>query len=513
MGEGPRLTRGQLQQRAASGAAWTVLHTALSLPAAFVVNIVLARVLGPAGFGRLAYLTAVMSIATLIVSAGISSGLIQFGSKAHARGDRGRVQALLSRSQGFRVLWAAPLLTLIVVLLGEGRPALLVGAVVFGVWVPAAVGGATACLTIENRTAAGAKLAIVMNVVTQAAVLLSLYSMGTPDGVWLTRLVVSGMAPLLAIPIIAPIYRRAVLRIRAPWRLPREFWRYALPAGASGVVAGLALDRTEVILLEQLSTAQQVGMYALAFGLAGHAFAPAQSLLTPLVPAVSGLREVDGEAVGRAFLRVLRTSSTIIGAIIAVGAPVLAILVPVIYGAEYTAASNLVFVLTATAGLTVVTFPMISFVSSRLRGMSVLRLNLLALGAMGALALLTVPVLGAWGAVLAKASVGLVRFGWLLLTEKESFETPTRASLRASSPMWLGMAAAVASYLGTTLVALGPGLQALIALPVSVLTFAIGLWVSRTGLTPADAGIVSSIGPKAVRRVTTPLARCLAWAR
>lgn len=513
MGERSQLTAAQLQRRAASGAAWTLLHTVLSLPVAFLVNIVLARVLGPAGFGRLAYLTALMSIATLIVSAGIGTGLIQFGSKAHAMGDRRRVQALLSRSQGFRVLWAAPVLTLVVVVLGDAQPALLIGAVVFGVWVPAAVGGATACLTIENRTAAGAKLAIVMNVVTQVGVLLSLYSFGSPDGVWLTRLVVSGLAPLLAIPIIAPIYRRAVLRIKAPWRLPREFWRFALPAGASGIVAALALDRTEVILLEHLSTAQQVGIYALAFGLAGHAFAPAQSLLTPLVPAISGLREVDGESVGRAFLRVVRTSATIVGAIIAVGAPVLAVLVPVIYGVEYAAASNLVFALTASAGVTVVTFPMIAFVSARLRGMSVLRLNVVALGAMSAIALLTVPVIGAWGAVLAKASVGLVRFALLLITERGSFDASTGSSLRASSPMWLGMLAAGISYGCVALANITPLLQASVALPLGLLAFVLGLSLSRTGLTPADARLVSGIGPRLLRRLTAPVVRCFTWSR
>lgn len=489
------------------------MHTVLSLPLAFVVNIIVARVLGPAGFGRLAYLTALMSIATLVVSAGIGTGLIQFGAKAHARGDRSHVQELLSRSQGFRVLWAAPILTLVVVLLGEGSPALLTAAVIFGVWVPAAIGGATACLTIENRTAVGAKLAMVMNVLTQAAVLLSLHAFGTPDAVWLVRLVVSGLAPLLAIPLITAVYRRAVLRIRAPWRLPREFWRFALPAGASGIVAGLALDRTEVIILEHWSTAEQVGLYALAFGLAGHVFAPAQSLLTPLVPAISGLREVESDAVGPAFLRVVRTSSTIIGAIIAVGAPALALLVPTLYGTEFSAASDLVFALTAAAGLTVLTFPMVAFVTARLRGMSVLRLNVGALALMGVLALVTVPYIGAWGAVAAKASVGVVRFTWLLASEKKSFQTPTRSSLHASAPMWLGIATSALGYSCVRLTTLGLVTEVLVAVIVGAVTFVLSLRSCRAGLTAGDARTIARIVPRTGQRLTNRLTRCVTWVR
>ena len=62
------------------------MHTAISMPLAFVVNIVLARVLGVEDYGRLAYLTSILAIVNSIIAMGVGTGVVQFGSKAHAAG-------------------------------------------------------------------------------------------------------------------------------------------------------------------------------------------------------------------------------------------------------------------------------------------------------------------------------------------------------------------------------------------------------------------------------------------
>ena len=131
-----------------------------------------ARVLGVVDFGRLAYLTVVMDVVSGIVMLGVSPALVQFGAKAHAAGRRDEVAGLLSKVQGFRLLVAAPILTvLVLVLVSEStrgsrswrspsasscRPR----------WT-----GRPAGLVIENKTAAGAKVVLVSSVLTQAAVL------------------------------------------------------------------------------------------------------------------------------------------------------------------------------------------------------------------------------------------------------------------------------------------------------------------------------------------------------
>src|SRR5690606_22372417 len=152
------LDRGQLQQRAIRGALWTGLHTVVALPIAFVVNILLARVLGVEGYGRLAYLTTVITIAGVIAGMGVTTALIQFGAKDHAAGRVAAVQRYLSGAQGFRLLVTGPLVALAVVALVRVELWLLVIALIFGVGAPALFGNARPALTIENRTDRAAQL-------------------------------------------------------------------------------------------------------------------------------------------------------------------------------------------------------------------------------------------------------------------------------------------------------------------------------------------------------------------
>ncbi|WP_165699992.1 oligosaccharide flippase family protein [Ornithinimicrobium ciconiae] len=418
---GVPLDRRGLQNRAASGALWTIIHVLVSLPLAFGVNIMLARVLGLADYGRLAYLTMIMEIAAVVVTAGVGAGLIQYGAKAHAMGDIPRVQSLLSRSQGFRLLVGAPVLSLIVIRLADVPVALLILALVFGIWVPAGFGGATASLTIQNETARAARLAMAMNVLSQAVVIAVVLTLATPDAVWGSRLVMAGAGVVAAIFLVRAPYRQAVLRPRLPRGMPNGFWRFAIPMGLSGIIATLALSRSEVVLLEHLSTAEQVGLYAMAFGLAGHLFAPAQALLTPLTPAVSALREVDVTAIRSAFLRTTRVSGTLGGVIVSMGAPSLALLVPILYGKQFEVARELVLALTIVSGFLVLSYPMQSFVTARLRSGSTLAVNSMSLAATILVALALIPWIGAWGAVLGKVAVVLTRVGWLLWREPASF--------------------------------------------------------------------------------------------
>lgn len=493
-----RLDRAQLQRRAVSGAMWTLLHVALSLPLAFVVNIVLARVLGVADYGRLAYLTMVMEIVGVIVMVGVGSGLIQFGAKAHSRGDHATVNSILRRTQGFRVLIGAPILTGVVLLLADVPVALLILAILFGIWVPAGFGGATAALTIQNDTARAARLAMVMNLVTQTVVVTAVLSIPEPDVVWSARMVVGGVSVIVAIFLVQRRYRRAVLSPRWPTGMPAGFWRFSVPIGLSGIVGTIALSRSEVVLLEHLSTAEQVGLYAMAFGLAGHLFAPAQALLNPLTPAISALREVEVTAIKEAFRRTVRMSSSIAGLIIGVGGPILALLVPVLYGEAFSSASGLVMGLVVVSGFLIVTYPMQTFVTARLRAGSILAVNSLSLVATVAAALLLIPWVGAWGAVLGKVAVVLTRVVWLGWREAESFmvrrgeffagfRTLLAASLSGVGSYWVGSVVAVMT--GTAL------WGAAAAFAVGVSLYVLGIRLVRGGLELNDIAAIGRALP------------------
>ena len=215
-----RLDRGSLQRRAIAGASWTLLNTVVSLPLAFLVNIAVAHFLGVVSYGRLATLSTTMDIVGGIISMGLGVGLVQFGSRAHAAGDTGQVRSLLSKSQGFRLLIDIPVLTAVILIVGHSNPVLLGIAVVFGVVVPAAISGAPACLGIENKTDAGAKNAMIANVVTQAGVLVVAFWFRSADAVWAIRLALGGLAVAGALWWISPGYRRAVLHPSLPEGFP-----------------------------------------------------------------------------------------------------------------------------------------------------------------------------------------------------------------------------------------------------------------------------------------------------
>ncbi len=502
------MSAGHLQQRAVRGAAWTVVNTFVGIPVAFAVNLVVARVLGASDYGRLALLTALMEFVGALLTSGVATAVIQFGAKAHAAGRTADVARLLSQWQGFRLLVVMPVVATVVFLVADVPPQAMAVALVFGVVLPAALDGGAACLGIENKTADGAKIALVTTIATQAAVLVVALVVRTPDAVWATRLVVVGLAVGLCLFRVAPAYRVAVLRPILPRGLPPGFWAFAVPMGLAGVVSGLVSSRSEVFVMNWLAEPAELGIYALAFGLAVHAFAPAQALVGPLIPAISGLREVDEGAVEPAFRRVTRAGSTVVALILATGLAPLALLVPVLYGEEFAAASPVVLALGISAGFATVGGPVFAFVSARLSGKAILAANLVALVVDLGLAVLLIPGLGAWGAVIANAGGALTTLGILSGRELRALGLPVRIALRDALPAFIGAVCALGAYFGWVLLTGPVLLRAIGAGLVGAVLCVVLMRVMGSGLSAEDRGAVGRALPSSVGRV---MGRVLGW--
>ena len=504
---GERADRAGLQARAMRGASWTLIHTLVSIPIAFMSNLFVARLLGVESYGRLAFLMTFMAVASGIVALGLGVGLMQFGSRAHAGGRVEDVRRLLSKSQGFRLMIAAPLLTVVVVLVADVSPALLLTAIVVGIWVPAALDGAIFCVIIEGKSDVSAKIAMVTNVVTQIAVVAIAWTVRTPDSVWLARLTVDGVMMLLYLAIASPVYRSAILRPALPRGFPPGFWRFALPTGLASIIGTLALSRTEVFFLTWLSTPEAVGIFALAFGLATHIFAPAEAIIGPLIPAISGLYEVDRGSVVAAFERVLRASSVGVALACAAGLPTLALLVPVLYGPEFAAAAPLLLALGAAAAILTTGGPVSVFTIGRLSGGFLLRANAVALAVNVALAVVLIPSWGAWGAVVANTAGALVRFAMLLVSESRALDVPASRVWGHLVPALLCIPISVLTYAGMSL-APGPAVvAAVVASPLALGALVVGLRVCRTGLSEGDSAALARSVPGPVSRLVAPVLR------
>lgn len=492
---GSSLDRGQLQDRAVQGAAWTMLHTVISVPTAFLVNLLLARVLEPAGFGRLALLTTVITIAGSVLALGLTPAMIQFGAKAHAAGRTGAVTSLLRSAQGFRLLVVAPVLTLIVSITIDVPFALLLVAILFGVWVPAVLEGAPITLFIENKTAADARNAMVTNAIVQVGVVVVVLWIGTADSVWVARVVLGAVGVALAAVEISSRYRRVLLKPSWPVHFPSGFWRFAIPTGLAGLIGQLALQRTEVLYLTWWSTPEVVGIYALAFGLSGHIFAPAQALTGPLMPAISGLREVDASRVHEALTRTLRASGTIISLLTGAVLPALVVLVPTLYGQDFAEAGPAVLVLGLAGAVVVSADPIAAFVLARLSGRTYLVSNVIALAANIIIAIALIPFVGLWGAVAANATANIARTAVMLRSEQRDLGLGVLEILRPLAPAVLGCGACAGGWAASLAVSGPPLVEAALASLAALVLLVLALRLTGAGLRSGDVDAIARVMP------------------
>lgn len=494
-----------LQSKAARGALWTVVHLAVSLPLGLVVNIVVARYLGVADVGRLAILTLAVELTATVVNLGVINGVVQMGAKAQAAGRRDDVRALLSASQGFRLLVTLPALVLVVTIaaLVGGLP--FVGwawVVVFGVVLPEVTQGAAACLGIENRTDRGAQLVLVTGLMAHAASLGVVAFEGSVWALWAARIMVMGVIPVAALALISTDYARAVLRPRSPRTFPPGFWHFALPMGAATAVGSLVASRTEVFVLAGFGQDVAAGLYALSFGLSVHIFALAQALVGPLLPALSALREVSAGHALAAFDRTVRTIAVVAGVLVSSVVPGVAVLVPVIYGPSFAAAGAVVLALGCIGGLNVLWGPLYAFTQSRLAGRPLLRATLLALVVDLIVVLAFARAFGVWAAVVASGLAALTQMVLLARAELTDLGVPVRSFVRSSAASWLAGPAAICGWLASAPVEalVGSAVQATIhpAVVGAVAATAVGavVWVALVRLVGAALTIqdVAAVG-------------------
>jgi len=400
------------------------------------------------------------------------------------------VQFLLSGAQGFRLLVVAPVLTVVVVGLVHDLPGIvLVLALLFGIWIPAAVDGGPLALSIQNSTDAQARITLVLGLVAQACVVAVALLVGTAESVWITRLVVLGGGMVTYLLPVRAAYRRSVLRPRLP-RFDQAFWRFALTAGMSTLVGLLVLSRTEVLGLQALADAGAVGLFAVSFGIAQHVYAPVQAIANPLTPAIAALREVSPDRLGAALLRVLRITTSFVGLVGALAIPLCAFVIPSLYGDEYRPAVPVFVCLALAAGLSVLSAPLAAFTLARFSAKRLLRINLVALAVDIVLMLVLIPPFAVWGAVVANASGAATAWGLLLATEARVHRFGLQRVVMALRPsLWGGVGALVGWRLSSQVSSVWVGGVCALS---GVAIFVLLVKTAGGGLLPEDTAAVTN---------------------
>jgi O-antigen/teichoic acid export membrane protein len=481
------LSARELQQRAVAGSTWTALHTVVSLPVAFVANAIIARSLGVSSYGHLAFLTAALGLSLAVTNFGFTAAVVQAGSRAEAGGRRSEADDLLRRSLGFHLAVELPLLVLVASVLTRGDPwwqFVVVTAAVAGSCV---FSSAALSVIIENRTAAGAKLAIPVNLAVQLVAVTVAVGTESASAVWVARTLAASALVGATLFLLDGRRRRIVLAPRLPRGLGRGFWRFALSSWAAGMVGSLVFSRSEIFLLQWFDQAEALGLFALAFGLSQQITAPVDAMLLPLMPAVAGVLSEWRERAAQAFERSTRVSALLSGGVAAVVVPALVFAVPLIYGDAFQSTAWLFVPLALVSAFQSVNNPVLAFVYARQRGGLVLKASTVALVVNVGIAIALIPPFGAWGAVVANVSAQLVVLLWLAATEPLAVGLGPAGMLMLWRPFLVGVA------VGCVALGVGAALDDVSAVLATIAAWAVGagmfiflVWLTRSGLRIED---------------------------
>jgi O-antigen/teichoic acid export membrane protein len=481
------LPAAELQRRAISGSAWTVIHTLVSVPVAFAANAVVARSLGVSSYGHLAFLTASLALAVTFANFGFSTALVQRGSRAEAGGRRLEADDLLRRSLGFHTVVELPILIVVALALTRSDARWVTVALLTAVVLTTCLSGGALSFTIENRTALAARISIALNLIVQGASVATALATRSASAVWAVRTLIPALALGLNLLLLKHRRRRAAVKPRFPRGLGSAFWRYAIFSWSSGLLALLVYSRSEVFLLQLLHKREALGLFALAFGLSQVLTAPVDAMLHPLLPAVSGLLSAWPERILAAFERSMRVSALIGGALSAAAIPTLVFAVPLIYGASFTSAAWLFVPLALVSIFQSTNNPVIAFANARQRGALIFKSTCAALIVDVIVAVALIPAFGAWGAVAANVAGQPVGLVWLAVTEPLALAHGPAALLRLYLPFLFGSVIGGASLLvGQALQSSSTGLAALTACALGAALYLVSVRITRTGLTIQD---------------------------
>ena len=477
----------------------------LSLPLGIAANAITARVLGPSEYGSLAFLLAFVTIALPLTELGIGHALVQWGVASRARGDDEETRRLLRHRTGFGLLVQAPLLWCAGLWLLRNDPhRWVVAAFVISSFVLVLGASAQAALLIEQRTATLAKIAMLVGVAVNVGVVLTAVSTADANSVWGVRLIMSTIAPVMALLLIGSSLRRATLRPHLSMTTPPGYWRFSILAWVAGASATLVYSRSEVFVLRLYSQASELGFFALAFGLSQQLTAPLDMLLGPLFPANAGLVASHASYARAALLRSLRFFGFLSGGLMTL-APAVFYSIPFIFGDDFSRSARLFIPLAIGSTLQTLSSPFTILAYARRSGSLLARTALIGLSVDVIAAFVLVYRFGAWGAVAANLLAQSTAIVLIVRGELKGDSGGVREAAAAARSWALGFLALGLGFLAGLAVervsVVGAILAAGAAGPLSYAALVRG---SGGVLTEADAGALLGAVPSSLRCVVRP---------
>jgi PST family polysaccharide transporter len=343
-----------------SNALWNGARSAVGLAIGFATSILIARTLGAASFGELAYVVWAVTTLTAVVGLGFPMTLMKFAADADVAGGRpavaGLLDASLARAAGAAAVAGGVLVGAAAVLPLGMTPAhaLLAALTVVPGALAACYGGAINGLQ-DYRPTTRASIAVSLGQLALSVLVLA-------RGGRVTALLAVNLACAAVTLVWLRRDARAMVGRAAPGRAgcPRPVARYAATMLVLTLLDAIVWKRAEVVFLARWWGPVAVARFSLAAGIAEKAMRIPHALYGTLFPAFSHLAaRGDHDAVEALLRRGLRLISLVIVPVGLLVAAVAEPLVAVLYGAGYSgvagplAAMMLVNVVGATTGVLV----------------------------------------------------------------------------------------------------------------------------------------------------------------
>jgi len=366
----------------------------VGLAAGLVTSLVTARVLGPDGRGVFATVGFVAGFAGSVAVMGLGESLIIGIGQARTTVRHG-LASILSAVAVLSVVFAAAT-WLVAFLLVDGSDAVAIASLA-SVMVP--IGAFTTVLSYGHNARHEFGIPILATVVVAVATALAIAAvllatdLGLP-GAFLALVVGSGIGLGM---LIVSSKRRDLLHWSVDLRLLRELLPNGVRLAASGTVSSLTA-RLDLLLVFLLASEAAAGQYSIALTVSGLAGSAAAAITYATFPQLAYSDQERWGALSDRVVQATLATSAVGAGCLAAGAP---ILIPLLFGTEFSAAVGPTLILLAGAILASLQWALGRITSARGHPEIALRAYTASLVVMCGADVLLIPRLGIEGAAFA----------------------------------------------------------------------------------------------------------------
>lgn len=455
---------------------WSAIASAFVTLSSFLSSIIAARILGVSGSGEVAYVIWLMSVGSVVIDLGLSAIVARYVPEMHGRGQHRQADQLAGTLVLILLITAVGACALAFLFLQFGIVPIGALRAAFGefslitllaVYISVQVLGAFTLFYLRGlqdfgRLARVCGLSLILQLICVA---LGSYWFGVAGAV--AGYIAGQVAPaLLALTLVrhaAPI--DASLRSR--------IWRYGAYSWAANIANAFVWARIEIFFLQRFWDSHSVGLFAAALTLTNLATQGPMLLTTAFLPLLSERYGANDTAGMR---KILAAGTRLLAALVFPAcfgvAAVMPVLLPLLYGPDFTPAILPAMVLVCVSGIAATSVIATNLVNALERSDFIFA-NSFA-GALFAVALgfALVPQFGLMGATTARASIqaGMIVIGCWFVVRRLQYPLPWRALGRL-------LAASLCSAAGAGLcVAIWPSPAGLlVAVPVACVAYLLAL--------------------------------------